>query len=55
VTHFLGFPQPIDEVKKICGERTLFLIEDCAHALLSYHDGKPLGSYGDVSNFSLHD
>jgi perosamine synthetase len=53
VTHFLGFPQPIDEVKKICRERNLFLIEDCAHALLSYHGGKPLGSYGDVSIFSL--
>ena len=53
VTHFLGFPQPIDEVKKICRERNLFLIEDCAHALLSYHNGKPLGSYGDVSIFSF--
>jgi dTDP-4-amino-4,6-dideoxygalactose transaminase len=53
VTHFLGFPQPVDEIKKICSEKNLFLIEDCAHALLSYHDGKPLGSYGDVSIFSL--
>ena len=53
VTHFLGFPEPINEIKKICVERNLFLIEDCAHALLSTHNGKPLGSYGDVSIFSL--
>jgi len=53
ITHFLGFPQPIDEIKRICTERNLFLIEDCAHALLSTHNGKPLGSYGDVSIFSL--
>jgi len=53
VTHFLGFPEPISEIKKICVERNLFLIEDCAHAFLSSHDGKPLGSYGDVSIFSL--
>ena len=53
ITHFLGFPQPVDKIKRICTERKLFLIEDCAHALLSTHNGKPLGSYGDVSIFSL--
>jgi len=53
VTHFMGFPQPVDEIKQICTERKLFLIEDCAHAFLSAHNGKPLGSYGDVSIFSF--
>lgn len=53
VTHFLGFPQPVDQIKRICTEKNLFLIEDCAHALLSAYNGKPLGSYGDVSVFSL--
>lgn len=53
VTHFLGFPQPVDQIKQICTEKNLFLIEDCAHALLSTHNGKPLGSYGDMSIFSL--
>lgn len=53
VTHFLGFPQPVEQIKQICTEKNLFLIEDCAHALLSTHNGKPLGSYGDMSIFSL--
>lgn len=53
VTHFLGFPQPIDEIKKICVERNLFLIEDCAHAFLSTNNGKYLGSCGDIGVFSL--
>ncbi len=53
VTHFLGFPQPVNQVGKICSEKNLFLIEDCAHALLSSLDGKPLGSFGDISIFSL--
>lgn len=53
VTHFLGFPQPIHQIKQICTEKNLFLIEDCAHALLSTFNGKPLGSFGDVSIFSL--
>jgi dTDP-4-amino-4,6-dideoxygalactose transaminase len=53
VTHFLGFPQPIDEITEICVKKNVYLIEDCAHALLSTHNGNPLGSYGDVSIFSL--
>ena len=52
-THFLGFPQPIDQIKQICVERNVFLIEDCAHALLSSYKGRPLGSYGDAAFFSL--
>jgi len=54
VTHFLGFPQPVDQIKRICTEKKLFLIEDCAHALLSTYNGKTLGSYGDMSIFSLY-
>lgn len=53
VTHFLGFPQPIDKIKHICKESSLLLIEDCAHAFLSNANGKALGSYGDISIFSL--
>lgn len=53
VTHFLGFPQPIDEIKEICLKRNLYLIEDCAHAFLSSNNGKPLGSFGDIAIFSL--
>jgi perosamine synthetase len=53
VTHFLGFPQPVNEIRKICRERSIFLIEDCAHAFLSSSNEKYLGSYGDFSIFSL--
>ena len=53
ITHFFGFPQPVDQIKKICAERNLFLIEDCAHALLSIYKGRPLGSYGNAAFFSL--
>jgi len=53
VTHFLGFPQPIDKIKNICKESRLLLIEDCAHAFLSNANGKALGSYGDIGIFSL--
>lgn len=53
ITHFLGFPQPINEIKRICTKNGLFLIEDCAHAFLSNANGNALGSNGDISIFSL--
>ena len=53
VTHFLGFPQPIDEIRKICIEKKILLIEDCAHAFLSNCQGQPLGSFGDAAFFSV--
>lgn len=53
VTHFLGFPQPIEEIRHLCSEVGVYLIEDCAHALLSSFLGKPLGVYGDIAVFSM--
>jgi perosamine synthetase len=52
IMHYYGFPQPIESLKEFCIERKLFLIEDCAHALLSSWQGRALGTFGDVSIFS---
>jgi|WetSurMetagenome_2_1015567.scaffolds.fasta_scaffold04968_7 perosamine synthetase len=52
ITHYYGFPQSIDKLRDICQEKSLFLIEDCAHALFSLYQGKPLGLFGDISIFS---
>jgi perosamine synthetase len=51
-THYYGFPQPIEQIKRFCLEKNLFLIEDCAHALFTSYQGRPLGTFGDVSIFS---
>jgi dTDP-4-amino-4,6-dideoxygalactose transaminase len=53
ITHYLGFPQPLEEIIAICRKYGLILIEDCAHAFLSDYEGKPLGSFGDISIFSF--
>ena len=53
VTHFLGFPQPMEEIEEILQARGVLCIEDCAHAFLSCHEDRPLGSFGDASIFSL--
>ena len=54
VTHFFGFPDPhLPAIVELCQDRGLFLIEDCAHALYSTRDGRPLGTLGDAAVFSL--
>ncbi|MBI4169883.1 MAG: DegT/DnrJ/EryC1/StrS aminotransferase family protein [Acidobacteria bacterium] len=52
--HFLGWPQPVKEVKRLCQERGIPLIEDCALSLLSQLDGRPLGTFGDFAVFCLY-
>lgn len=49
--HFLGWAQPIEALEAICREHDLILVEDCALAMLSEKDGRPLGSFGDYSVF----
>jgi perosamine synthetase len=55
VTHFVGFAQPIAEVRKIAHWHNLRLFEDCALALFSRtSEGVPLGSFGDASCYCLY-
>jgi dTDP-4-amino-4,6-dideoxygalactose transaminase len=53
VTHYFGFPQALDQIRSICNERGLFLIEDCAHCLFSKDRERPLGIIGDLAVFSM--
>jgi dTDP-4-amino-4,6-dideoxygalactose transaminase len=54
LTHFVGFPGPVAEMKAIAERHGLILIEDCAHALLTRVNNEPLGQTGDVSLFCLY-
>ena len=54
VIHYLGWPQPLEPMQRLCRERTMILVEDCALSLLSAPDGRPLGSAGDFSVFCLY-
>jgi len=44
----------IFEIKKVCKENDLFLIEDAAHAHGSTMDGKVAGALGDAAGFSFY-
>jgi perosamine synthetase len=52
--HFGGIPCNLKNIKKICKNHSLFLIEDAAHAAGSMYDGKKIGTHGDAVCFSFH-
>lgn len=54
MAHTLGNPFDLGAVTAMCKEHKLWLIEDSCDALGSTYDGKPVGSFGDLSTFSFY-
>ena len=52
--HTFGHPCKIDEIKQICDEYNLLLIEDSAESLGSYYKGKHTGTFGNVGILSFN-
>lgn len=53
--HFLGIPSnQLDEIVALCVTHSVWLIEDCRHALGGLFDNNPLGSFGDLALFSFN-
>lgn len=53
VVHYFGFPQQLSDLRKLCDETGVSLIEDCAHAFYGDFDGSPPGAVGDYAIASL--
>lgn len=51
---FTGQAVELDELKKICKEHNLYLIEDAAHSIGTKYNGRPIGSIADITTFSFH-
>ncbi|MBR6666100.1 MAG: UDP-4-amino-4,6-dideoxy-N-acetyl-beta-L-altrosamine transaminase [Lachnospiraceae bacterium] len=51
---FTGQAVELDEIRKICEEYNLILIEDAAHSIGTKYNGKPVGSIADMTTFSFH-
>lgn len=54
ITNLLGFCDDIDEIKKVCDENKIILIEDNCESLGTVYKGKKLGNYGLASTFSFY-
>ncbi|MFA5169736.1 MAG: DegT/DnrJ/EryC1/StrS family aminotransferase [Candidatus Paceibacterota bacterium] len=53
VQHTFGYPAEVEEIKKICLLKNIYLIEDCAHSLGAKFKDSYCGSFGDASFFSF--
>lgn len=59
VVHWGGYPVDLNRLERIIskfeskhGYRPM-IVEDCAHAMGSYYDRKPLGTHGNIAVYSL--
>ena len=51
---FTGQAVELDEIRAICKEHNLILIEDAAHSIGTKYNGQPIGSIADMTTFSFH-
>lgn len=54
VVHNYGISAPIEEICTWAKQNGLWVIEDCAEAWFSKYNDKYLGTFGDISTFSMH-
>lgn len=54
VPHMYGYPADLDEIKELCEEKNIYLIEDCAQSIGAEYDKKKIGNIGDISIFSFY-
>lgn len=52
--HTFGFPLRIDQIKSICDEWNIALVEDAAESLGSYYKGSHTGVFGKCGVFSFN-
>ncbi|MDP3992353.1 MAG: lipopolysaccharide biosynthesis protein RfbH [Nanoarchaeota archaeon] len=53
IAHTLGNPFDLNEIMRVKEKYGLWLIEDCCDALGSKHNGKNVGTFGDLATFSF--
>lgn len=51
---FTGQAVELDEIRSICNEYNLVLIEDAAHSIGTKYNNRPVGSIADMTTFSFH-
>ena len=54
ISHTLGNPVQTLALSVLCQLNKLFLIEDCCDAAGAIYNGRPVGSWGDISTYSFY-
>lgn len=54
LVHLYGLVGKIDEITELIKGKNIFLVEDCAQAFGSSYNGKPVGTFGNISCFSFY-
>jgi dTDP-4-amino-4,6-dideoxygalactose transaminase len=52
--HLFGQAAPVVELVKLAGQRGIAVVEDCAQAIGATHQGRPVGSFGQMGCFSFY-
>jgi len=52
--NFTGYVDKLDEIKKICKDKKIWFIEDGAQSFGGIYKKNPVGSFGDISCFSMN-
>jgi dTDP-4-amino-4,6-dideoxygalactose transaminase len=52
--HLYGHPADLDGIRRLCAERSLWLLEDCAQAHGATWRGRRVGSFGRAGVFSFY-
>jgi dTDP-4-amino-4,6-dideoxygalactose transaminase len=52
--HLYGHPADVEGIRRLCGERSLWLFEDCAQAHGAAWRGRKVGSFGRAGAFSFY-
>jgi len=53
VVHLFGRPAEMNAIVRLCSDRGIAVIEDCAQAHFAEYDGKKVGAIGDFGCFSF--
>jgi dTDP-4-amino-4,6-dideoxygalactose transaminase len=52
--HLYGHPADLDGIRRLCAERSLWLLEDCAQAHGAAWQGRKVGTFGRAGVFSFY-
>ena len=55
VVHYAGIACDMERIMALARQHGIPVVEDAAQAIESFHQGRPLGSIGDLAAFSFHE